>query len=363
VRDADRALGLERETLIAAQAQAALREQALQRQRDLQDRGIGTAPDLESAELAASAAAQAVLSARQSIARAEARIDQAATAQARGDIARAEAARALAETELTAPFDGVLSGVTLVQGARVSAAEALGQLIDPQALDLAIRVSTAQYGRLLDPTGALIRAEVTARLDTGGADLSATLSATGRITREATGDSAAGRLIFAELGPATGLRPGDFVTVTLREPPLDGAARLPATALGTDGTVLVLDAEDRLSAQPVTLLRRMGNTVIVAAAGIAGARIVAERSPLIGAGLRVKPAGADTPPAPAGADTPPAPAAAMIDLTEERRARLVAFVTENTRMPPDAKSALLVQLEQPQVPADVVERLESRIGG
>lgn len=349
-RDAERALVLARDALAAAQAQATLRAQALQRQRDLQARGVGTAPDLEAAELAVSSADQAVLSARQSIAQAEARIDQAATARARAELARAEAQRALDDTVLVAAFDGVLTGVTLVQGARVGAAEALGQLIDPGALDVAIRVSTAQYGRLLDAGGALIPAEVTAVLDTDGGDL----TAPGRITREATGDAEAGRLVFAALDPGSALRPGDFVTVTLREPPLDDVARLPATAVGADGAVLVLDAEDRLSAHPVNVLRRMGDAVIVAAAGLDGARIVAERSPLIGVGLRVRPAGTE----PAA----PPQAAEMIELTDERRARLVAFVTENSRIPAEMKASLLSQLEQPEVPADVVARLESRMG-
>lgn len=348
-RDADRALPIARDVLAGAVAQAALRARALQRQRDLQARGVGTAPDLEAAELAAAAADQAVLSAREGAAQAEARIDQAATAVARARLTVEEARRALEDTVLTAPFDGVLTGVTLVQGARVGAGEALGQLLDPGALDVAIRVSTAQYARLIDAQGGLIAAPVTIALGSDAADL----TATGRLEREATGDALAGRLVFAALDPGSALRPGDFVTVTLREPPLDGVARLPASAVGADGAVLVLDAEDRLRAQPVTVLRRSGDAVIVAAATLDGARIVAERSPLIGAGLRVRPAG----------DPAAAAPAQMIDLTEERRARLVALVTENSRMPDEVKSAILAQLEQRQVPADVVARIESRAGG
>ena len=53
----------------------------------------------------------------------------------------------------------------------------------------------------------------------------------------------------------------------------------------------------------------------------------------------------------------------MIELTEERRAKLVAFVEANTRMPEAAKARVLAQLAEPQVPAQMIERLESRIGG
>ena len=47
----------------------------------------------------------------------------------------------------------------------------------------------------------------------------------------------------------------------------------------------------------------------------------------------------------------------------ERRQRLVAFVEASERMPAEAKSRILAQLGQPSVPADVVQRIEARIGG
>jgi cytochrome c-type biogenesis protein CcmH/NrfF len=53
----------------------------------------------------------------------------------------------------------------------------------------------------------------------------------------------------------------------------------------------------------------------------------------------------------------------MVELTEERRARLTAFVQSNTRMPEEARQRILQQLSQGTVPAQVVERIESRMGG
>ena len=53
----------------------------------------------------------------------------------------------------------------------------------------------------------------------------------------------------------------------------------------------------------------------------------------------------------------------MLELTEERRAKLVAFVEGNKRMPDEMKARVLAQLAEPQVPAKVVERIESRMGG
>ena len=54
---------------------------------------------------------------------------------------------------------------------------------------------------------------------------------------------------------------------------------------------------------------------------------------------------------------------AMLELTEERRAKLVAFVQANKRMPAEAKARILAQLEKTQVPVQMVERIESRMGG
>ena len=53
----------------------------------------------------------------------------------------------------------------------------------------------------------------------------------------------------------------------------------------------------------------------------------------------------------------------MLELTEERRARLVAFVEGNKRMPKEAKARVLAELSKPQVPARMVARIESRMGG
>lgn len=352
LRDAERTLALNHDTLAGAEVQAALREQALQRQRDLQDRGIGTAPDLEAAELAASAAQQSVLSARQAVAQAENRIDQSTSLIARERINLSEAERALSDTRLYAAFDGVLSDVTVAPGSRVTPNEQIAELIDPGALEVSFRVSTAQHAQLLGESGSIIGAPVTVVLDVAGVSL----IADGAISREAAsvGAGQTGRLVFAGIDGAAGLRPGDFVTVRILEPELPDVAFLPSTALASDGTVLVVDAENRLHTAPVQLLRRQGDLVIVRG-DLEGARIVAERSPLLGEGILVRPVMPD-------GSILPDPEPEMIELTEERRAALVAFLEETEGMPEAAKARIRDQLEQERVPAEMVSQLESRMG-
>ncbi len=352
--EARRALVILRDELAAAGARARLQQQALARQQDLAERGVGSAAAVEQAALAASSADQAVLAERAALSAAESAVALAETAVSRQAITLAEAERALAETELRAEFDGVLDGVAVVAGGNVTANEALGQIIDPSALEVSFRLSTAQFARLMGPDGALLDLPVAIRLDVSGVDI----SATGQLARvgAAVGAGQTGRLVYAALNAAQGFRPGDFVTVTISEPALDGVASLPAGAVGADGTVLALGADDRLEAVPVSVLRRQDDNVIIEAGALAGREVVSERSPLLGAGIRIRPVRP-------GATLQAQPAAELVELTDERRAALVAMVEANSRMPQDAKARVLAQLAQDKVPADVIARLEQRMGG
>lgn len=352
-REALRALILAQDELDAAQDQASLRETAFKRQQDLKTRGVGTTAAVETAELAASSARQAVLTRRQALQQVEARIDQAATRLARAEIAADEAQRRLDDTELYAGFHGTLSEVSVLEGGLVSANERIASLIDPDALEVEFRVSTQAYVRLLDDTGKLRKADVNVTLDVFGTDL----NAKGTLSRDgaAVGEGQTGRLLFASLDGARGLKPGDFVTVTLDEAPLERVVRLPASALSADDTVLVLGTEDRLETVPVTLVRRQGDDVLVRARGLGDREVVAERTPLLGAGIKVRPLRAD------GAAEPEAPE--MLELSSERRAKLVAFVEANDRMPEEAKARILTNLAKDKVPAQMVQRIESRMGG
>lgn len=355
-RDAERALVLARDELASAEEQAALRQKALERQVDLQDREVGTAAAVEDAELALASARQAVVTRRQAIANAEARIDQAATRLERSRIALAEAERELADTEIRADFAGMLADVGVVEGGLVAANEQLATLIDGKALEVAFRVSTPQYARLLDEKGVLRPAEVLVRLDVMGEDL----VADGVISREGAvvGDGQTGRQIFARLNAPGGLRPGDFVTVRVEEAPLDGAVELSASALDATGRVLVVGEGERLEALPVTLLRRQGDRILVTGEGLAGRQVVNRLTPLLGPGIRVKAVSID-----GGAAMQEVEAPEFVDLSDEERARLVAFVEANSKMPAEMKARILATLAQDQVPADLVQRIESRMGG
>ncbi|WP_298676747.1 HlyD family efflux transporter periplasmic adaptor subunit [uncultured Lentibacter sp.] len=354
-RDAARALVLARDELANAEEQTALRERALVRQKDLKARNVGTDAAVEAAEIAASAAKAAVLTRRQALAQAEARVDSSATRLARARLQLDEAERRLAETQITARFDGVLASVNAVEGRLVTPGERLGELVDPEALEVAFRLSTQDFARLLAPDGRLRRAELRAVSD----DFGVNLEATGTVSRAgaANTDGETGRALFAQLDRAQGFKPGDFVAVQIVEAPLEAVARIAATAVGVDSGVLAIGPEGRLELVPVAVLRRQGDSVIIRAPELEGRLIVSKRTPLLGAGISVSAVEAGAA-APAEAAAPE-----MIELSEARRAKLLAAVQANKFMPKDVQERLLKQLRAPKVPAKMVERIESRMGG
>jgi multidrug resistance efflux pump len=337
------------EDLAAAEAQAELRRQALVRQQDIAARGAGSAQAVETAALAVSAAEQAVVSRKQALAGARAQVDQTAIAATRAEIAVSEARRALAETEITGGLSGRVDGATPVPGAVVGTNEALGRIIDPAALDVAVRLSTAQFAVLADAAGALPPAPARVVLD-GAAPLAAKVD---RVAA-AVGEGQTGRLVYVALeagaGGAVPLKPGDFVTVIIEEPPLADVALVPATAVGRQGTVLVLGEGDRLREVAATILRRQGDDVILAVGALAGQEIVTERSAVLGEGIRIRPLRAATD-------------QARVPLTEADRARLTALVKADASLAPDARDALLRELEAETVPAGLVARVEGRADG
>jgi hypothetical protein len=242
--------------------------------------------------------------------------------------------------------------VNVVAGRLVSPNEQLAQLVDPERLEVAFRVSTQQYARLLNEEGRLQTAPVQIALDVFGTNI----ATQGEVTRDgaSVGEGQTGRLIFARLSEPRGFKPGDFVTVSIEEPPLRFAARLPATAVNAANEVLAIGEEDRLETVAVTLLRRQGNDVLIRSRDLRDREVVAERTPLLGAGIKVRPLRA-------GTEVPQEPE--MVELTQERRAKLLAFVEANNRMPAEVKARILGQLAKDKVPAEMVSRLEARMGG
>ncbi|MEO1328531.1 MAG: HlyD family efflux transporter periplasmic adaptor subunit [Pseudomonadota bacterium] len=387
--DARRALELSRSELVAAEAQKRLRERLFERQKSLAARGISAEITLDEAELALADAERAVITREQAVAAAERRVAQSQAQLDRAQVALDRASRDLGETEIRAPFDGLLqidadgeaeqAGAGLTLGRLVQVNEKLGALIDPRAMEVWFRVSNAQLARLIDEEGGLAALPATVRLSLGAR----AITAKARLTRMSATASPAegGRRVYAalEVGPETLLRPGDFVSVEIAEPPLPRVIDAPASALDDQERLLVVGADDRLTALPVRVLRRVGERVYVRPAEgawpPAGARYVAAVNPRLAPGVKVRearpPAGETAPPASeiktdtSSAARPERLASAAdeptIALASDRRAELIAFVKGAARMPEERRARLVALLERPETPRRLVDRLERRM--
>ena len=353
VMEAARNLSFSKEELAAAEEQEKLRRRALTRQKDLVERGVGTAAALENAELSASGATQAVLSRKAAVDQAKNRGAQAETRLVRAELAVNDAKRKLEDTKLYAEFSGLLSGVSLVKGGIVSANERLGQLIDPEVLEVSFKISTQQYTRLLNDDGELLKAPVSVALT----NTEQGLNADGVIIRDSASvaKGQTGRQVYAKLTKSVGFKPGDFVAVKVEEPTLNWVVKLPSTALDASNKVLLLGEGERLEEAQVKLMRRQGNEVIVRSRDLSGKEIVAQRTPVLGAGIKVK--------AIRSGEENEVAEVEMLELTEERRAKLISAIETNGYIPKTVKERIISQLTQPKVPADVVARIESRMGG
>ena len=353
VMESARNLSFSKDELRAAEEQEKLRLRALTRQKDLVERGVGTAAALENAELSASGATQAVLSRKAAVDQAKNRGAQAETRLVRAELALKDAKRKLEDTKLYAEFSGLLSGVSLVKGGIVSANERLGQLIDPEVLEVSFKISTQQYTRLLNDNGELLKAPVSVALT----NTEQGLNADGVIIRDSASvaKGQTGRQVYAKLTKSVGFKPGDFVAVKVEEPTLNWVVKLPSTALDASNKVLLLGEGERLEEAQVKLMRRQGNEVIVRSRDLSGKEIVAQRTPVLGAGIKVK--------AIRSGEENEVAEVEMLELTEERRAKLISAIETNGYIPKTVKERIIGQLTQPKVPADVVARIESRMGG
>jgi len=353
------ALELAESEVEIAQTQTNLRQQALTREQSLQERGLGTGVAVENAEQAFASAEQSVLNQQEALAQANTRIWRAEAALDRNTIALEDAERNLEETQVFAPFGGVLGEVSGVLGRLVSGNEKLAILIDPAAMEVEFRLSYSQFSRLVDAQGNIRQNRIFTRFgsDESTREIGATIV---RIGAE-VGEGQTGRLLYAQLdsNAESLIIPGDFLEILIEEPPLEGVAQVPASAVNSDGLILILGENDRLEELPVNVLRRQGDILIINDVPF-GREYISERSAQLGSGIQVKPLRSgdalETPEIP----TPPA-APEMVVLDDERRARLISAVEANRRMPAEAKTRILAQLNAPETPLEVVERLESRM--
>ena len=192
-------------------------------------------------------------------------------ARANADVRAAQAAldaalRDLARCEIRAPFDSRVESRAVTVASFVVPGQGLCQLADSAAAEVIVPVRLSELA-FLDLSLGQDPRPLSVRLEAEVAGANAVWQ--GQVVR--TGASLDPRNRMASLvvrvdapyaGPVA-LVPGTFVQATVEGRTLPSLHSIPRSALRDDGTVLILDAQDRLEIRPVTLFQRTGDEVLI----------------------------------------------------------------------------------------------------
>lgn len=273
-----------------AQEQRDLRQRDLRRKRALRALGSTSRKAEDDALLAVNEATRSVRTREQVLERLKARLEQLKAAMARSEASLKRAVRDLAETRLTAPFDGFLTSTRAAVGQRVGANDRVARLIDASRLEVSFQLTQPDFARLVGgrSTADLIGKPVRVRWRVG-AD---SFNFTGVIERTgAEIDRASGGInIYArirDVGLASPLRPGAFVEVDLPDREFQNVLRLPGGAV-TDNNIVYVVEDGRLAPHRIRVLRRVGGNLLARAEVPPGAQIVTTPFPEMGRGVRVR---------------------------------------------------------------------------
>ena len=193
--------------------------------------------------------------------------DNALLEKTQQEIVLAEAKKDLRDTQLFAPYDGVINGVVASLGKQVSTFnDKVGEIIDIKNLEVRFSLSKAQYGRLLEDNPDLVGRYVSINWTAGNKtlDFDANIARIGAEIKSNTG----GVDVYASLLPdntnISFIRPGAFVAIKVPDRTYNQVISLADTAIYEDSYVFVIK-DERLEKRAVTILGYDNiNTLIVA---------------------------------------------------------------------------------------------------
>lgn len=214
---------------------------------------------------------------------------QATLEQRRIGLARAQ--RALRDARLTAPYDGVVNGVSADLGKQLSVNDKVAEIIDTGRLEVRFSLSKSQLGRILETGEAVEGRPVEISWEVGDETLrySATVE---RVAAEI--DSTTGGVgMYAVIDPDSNtlLRPGAFVWARLPDKTYKNVFRASESALyGSDQVYIV--REGRLEERRIRIEGYAGDDILFDSAGeppiLDGDQVVVTQIREGGAGVKVE---------------------------------------------------------------------------
>ena len=342
-----------------SESQLNLRKNALDRQTQLAESGLITSSQLENTQLAYSSSKQQFLNKQNLVKSSKNAIDKLKIQLKRRSISIDKAKRNLDETEIKAPFDGIIASVNILPGSVINKNEKLGTLLDPNSLEVMFNLSANEFARVIDRDGKLLNLDITAYLKLSNNDI----PFSGKIERinPEIMNIGSGRKLFASinLGENKTLRPGDFVVLEIKEPSLKNITVLPSSAVTIDGKIFILEEDNRLKEIEVTILRRQGNEVIVSGAPT-DKEYVMQRSPQLGNGLKIKPLRKKDREISNSVNL--SKNNELVTISPEKQKKLIKFLDNMDRMPKSVKDRLYEEINSGKIKAKTLKRLEKNMG-
>ncbi len=342
-----------------SESQLNLRKNALDRQTQLAESGLITSSQLENTQLAYSSSKQQFLNKQNLVKSSKNAIDKLKIQLKRRSISIDKAKRNLDETEIKAPFDGIIASVNILPGSVINKNEKLGTLLDPNSLEVMFNLSANEFARVIDKDGKLLNLDITAylKLSNNNIPFSGKIE---RINPEIM-NIGSGRKLFASinLGENKTLRPGDFVVLEIKEPSLKNITVLPSSAVTIDGKIFILEEDNRLKEIEVTILRRQGNEVIVSGAPT-DKEYVMQRSPQLGNGLKIKPLRKKDREISNSVNL--SKNNELVTISPEKQKKLINILDKLDRMPKSVKDRLYEEINSGKIKAKTLKRLEKNMG-
>ena len=342
-----------------SESQLNLRKNALDRQTQLAESGLITSSQLENTQLAYSSSKQQFLNKQNLVKSSKNAIDKLKIQLKRRSISIDKAKRNLDETEIKAPFDGIIASVNILPGSVINKNEKLGTLLDPNSLEVMFNLSANEFARVIDKDGKLLNLDITAYLKLSNNDI----PFSGKIERinPEIMNIGSGRKLFASinLGENKTLRPGDFVVLEIKEPSLKNITVLPSSAVTIDGKIFILEEDNRLKEIEVTILRRQGNEVIVSGAPT-DKEYVMQRSPQLGNGLKIKPLRKKDREISNSVNL--SKNNELVTISPEKQKKLINILDKLDRMPKSVKDRLYEEINSGKIKAKTLKRLEKNMG-
>ena len=342
-----------------SESQLNLRKNALDRQTQLAESGLITSSQLENTQLAYSSSKQQFLNKQNLVKSSKNAIDKLKIQLKRRSISIDKAKRNLDETEIKAPFDGIIASVNILPGSVINKNEKLGTLLDPNSLEVMFSLSVNEFARVIDKDGKLLNLDITAYLKLSNNDI----PFSGKIERinPEIMNIGSGRKLFASinLGENKTLRPGDFVVLEIKEPSLKNITVLPSSAVTIDGKIFILEEDNRLKEIEVTILRRQGNEVIVSGAPT-DKEYVMQRSPQLGNGLKIKPLRKKDREISNSVNL--SKNNELVTISPEKQKKLINILDKLDRMPKSVKDRLYEEINSGKIKAKTLKRLEKNMG-